>query len=87
MLYWLGELMHWQGRLDDQVRAGERGLALLRGDRESVEAALMERLIAVGRGNTPNTIGLPDPAQDRPDGTILERRLWYAVFEINTACV
>ena len=87
MLYWLGELMHWQGRLDDQVRAGERGLALLRGDRESVEAALMERLIAVGRGNTPNTIGLPDPAQDRPDGTILERRLWYAVFEINTAYV
>jgi tetratricopeptide (TPR) repeat protein len=86
MTYWLGEILHWQGRYDEQVRAGERGLALLGDDTASIEAALLERLIAVGRG-APNAIRLPDPAADEPDGTLLERRLWYAVFEIDTACV
>jgi DNA-binding SARP family transcriptional activator len=86
MTYWLGEMLYWQGRYDEQVRAGERGLALLEGESGAIEAALLKRLIAVARG-APNTIRLPDPSVDRPDGTILERRLWYAVFEINTACV
>jgi DNA-binding SARP family transcriptional activator len=81
MTYWLGEILHWQGRYDEQIRTGERGLALLEGDTGKTEAKLMQKLIAIGRGTAPNTVRLPDPARDRPDGTLLERRLWYAVFE------
>jgi hypothetical protein len=58
---------------------------LLEGDGGETEAKLMRKLIAIGRGTEPNAIRLPDPAVDSPDGTLLERRLWYAVFEVNTA--
>jgi tetratricopeptide (TPR) repeat protein len=43
--FWLGEVLFWQGRLDERVRIGEEGLAHLRNDTESVEAVLMYSLM------------------------------------------
>ncbi|MBN1811108.1 MAG: AAA family ATPase [Anaerolineae bacterium] len=49
LYYWLGEVMWWQGRCDEQVRIGKEGLALL-GDAgaETLEAALMNDAIGTG---------------------------------------
>jgi tetratricopeptide (TPR) repeat protein len=47
--YWLGEVLWWQNRAgDDLIRVGEEGLALLGDHADSVEAALMNGLIAAG---------------------------------------
>jgi len=48
--HYLGETLWWQERLDDCIRTGEEGLALLGDDTDSVEAVLMEDLIGAGRG-------------------------------------
>jgi class 3 adenylate cyclase/DNA-binding SARP family transcriptional activator len=48
---WLGDLLWWQSRFDELIRAGEDGLALLGDDTESVEAVLMRDLIALGYVN------------------------------------
>jgi DNA-binding SARP family transcriptional activator len=45
---WLGEPLYWQGRYDDMIHIGEKGLALLGDDVESVGAALMNQLLAAG---------------------------------------
>ena len=46
--YWLCEALFWLGRYEEQVQVATDGLALLRGDVESVEAALMNQQIALG---------------------------------------
>jgi tetratricopeptide (TPR) repeat protein/regulation of enolase protein 1 (concanavalin A-like superfamily) len=49
--HWLGDVL-WQGaRWDEMIHLGEEGLALLGDDTESVEAALMNQIIAVGYGS------------------------------------
>jgi tetratricopeptide (TPR) repeat protein len=48
LYYWLCEALYWQSRYDDMIRIGEEGLALLGDDVESVEAALMNQMIAGG---------------------------------------
>jgi DNA-binding SARP family transcriptional activator len=54
LYYWLCEALYWQSRYDDMIRTGEEGLALLGDDAasgeavESVEAALMNQMIAGG---------------------------------------
>jgi DNA-binding SARP family transcriptional activator len=48
LYHWLGEVLHYQGRYDDRIRLGEQGLTLVGEDTESVEAALMNQLIAAG---------------------------------------
>jgi DNA-binding SARP family transcriptional activator len=48
LYHWLGEVLTWQGRHDDRIRLGEQGLTLVEEDTESVEAALMNQLIAMG---------------------------------------
>jgi tetratricopeptide (TPR) repeat protein len=45
---WLGEPLYWQGRYDDLIHIGEKGLALLGDDVESLGAALMNQLLAAG---------------------------------------
>ncbi len=48
LYHWLGESLWWQSRNDEQIRVGERGLALLGDDNESVEAVLMNEVMASG---------------------------------------
>jgi tetratricopeptide (TPR) repeat protein/regulation of enolase protein 1 (concanavalin A-like superfamily) len=48
LYFWLGEALYWQNRYDDMIRIGEEGLAHLGDDVESVEAALMNQMIAGG---------------------------------------
>jgi class 3 adenylate cyclase/predicted ATPase len=48
LYYWLGEVLFWQNRYDEQIEAGETGLRLL-DDACSVEAALMNQEIAIAR--------------------------------------
>ncbi|HNB50966.1 MAG TPA: adenylate/guanylate cyclase domain-containing protein [Anaerolineales bacterium] len=48
LFYWLGEVLIWQNRFDEPIHLGEEGLALLGGNNESIEAALMNQLVAVG---------------------------------------
>src|SRR5262249_41906590 len=43
----LAHALYWQSRYDEAVRLGEEGLAMLGGDRHSVEAALMNVVISV----------------------------------------
>lgn len=49
LYYWLGEVLFWLDRSDEQVLACEKGLALLGADTTSAEAALMNQEIAIGR--------------------------------------
>ncbi len=47
--YWLGQVLHWQGRYGEEMWLGESGLAALSGsEAESVEAAMMNEMIASG---------------------------------------
>ncbi len=47
--YWLGQVLHWQGRYGEQMWLGESGLTMLSGRHErSVEAAMMNHMIASG---------------------------------------
>jgi predicted ATPase/class 3 adenylate cyclase len=48
LYHWLGEVLWWQNRPDEQIRIGEKGLALLGENYESAEAALMNQTIAIG---------------------------------------
>ncbi len=48
LYYWLGEVLYWQRRWDEKIRLGKEGLALLGDETESVEAALMNDIIAEG---------------------------------------
>jgi class 3 adenylate cyclase/tetratricopeptide (TPR) repeat protein len=48
LYHWLGESLWWQNRNDEQIRVGENGLALLGDDSESVEAVLMNEVMASG---------------------------------------
>jgi tetratricopeptide (TPR) repeat protein len=48
LFYWLGEVLIWKNRFDEPVRLGEEGLARLGEHNESIEAALMNQLVAVG---------------------------------------
>ncbi|MFQ5796529.1 MAG: AAA family ATPase, partial [Candidatus Bipolaricaulia bacterium] len=50
LYHWLGEVLWWQSRYDEVIRIGEKGLALLGDDTESVEAALMNQTIATVHG-------------------------------------
>jgi DNA-binding SARP family transcriptional activator len=52
--FWLGEALYWQSRYDDMIRIGEEGLALLGDDTESVAAALMNQMVAVGHSEKGN---------------------------------
>jgi tetratricopeptide (TPR) repeat protein len=47
-LHHLGELLWWQFHLEDRVRLGEEGLALLGSDMKCEEALLMQEMIAWG---------------------------------------
>ncbi len=48
LFHWLGEVLFWQNRYEEHIRIGEEGLTLLGDDTESVEAALMNQIIAIG---------------------------------------
>ncbi len=48
LYHWLGESLWWQNRNDEQIRVGEEGLALLGDESESVEAILMNEVMASG---------------------------------------
>lgn len=49
LYYWLGEALHWQRRYGEQVHLGQVGLELLAEEQnESLEAALMNQIIAIG---------------------------------------
>jgi len=48
--WWLGEVLFWQQRFEDMLHLGEEGLALLADDDETLEAALMNQVIAMASG-------------------------------------
>jgi class 3 adenylate cyclase/tetratricopeptide (TPR) repeat protein len=48
LYHWLGEVLWWQDRPDEQIRIGQEGLALLGDDAETTEAALMNQTVAMG---------------------------------------
>jgi DNA-binding SARP family transcriptional activator len=48
LFYWLSEVLWWQGRHEEMIQIGEKGLALLGKETESIEAALM--CAAIGEG-------------------------------------
>ncbi|HLF88698.1 MAG TPA: adenylate/guanylate cyclase domain-containing protein [Anaerolineales bacterium] len=48
LFYWFGEVLFWKNTYEEPIRLGEEGLALLGDNNESVEAALMNQLVAVG---------------------------------------
>jgi tetratricopeptide (TPR) repeat protein/regulation of enolase protein 1 (concanavalin A-like superfamily) len=52
LYHWIGETLWWQGRYDEAIRYGEMGLEILGDDKECLEAALMNSLIAVGNDNS-----------------------------------
>ncbi|MBN2549430.1 MAG: AAA family ATPase [Anaerolineales bacterium] len=57
LYYWLGEALHWQRRYTEQIHLGQVGRSLLSEEEaESLEAALMNQIIAIGylgRGEQP----------------------------------
>jgi predicted ATPase/DNA-binding SARP family transcriptional activator len=58
LYHWLGEVLWWQQRYDEQIRIGEEGLALVGDNTESTGAALMNQTIALGHaylGNAEKT--------------------------------
>jgi tetratricopeptide (TPR) repeat protein len=48
--YWLWEVLHWIGNIDNRDRVEEEALALLGEDKESVEAALVNLMIGMHVG-------------------------------------
>jgi predicted ATPase/class 3 adenylate cyclase/regulation of enolase protein 1 (concanavalin A-like superfamily) len=48
LYHWLGEVVYWEQRIDERIRIGREGLALLGDDLESVEGALMNQTLAMG---------------------------------------
>ncbi|MBI1926342.1 AAA family ATPase [Candidatus Poribacteria bacterium] len=46
LYYWLGDVLAWQERNDEVLRIGEEELTLLENDKESIEAALLNTLMA-----------------------------------------
>lgn len=48
LFYWLGEVLFWKNSYKEPIHLGEEGLALLGSRSESVEAALMNQLVAIG---------------------------------------
>jgi tetratricopeptide (TPR) repeat protein len=48
LYHWLGESLWWQNRNEEQIRVGQEGLALLGDDDESLEAILMNEVMASG---------------------------------------
>lgn len=49
LYYWLGEALHWQRRYTEQIHLGQVGRSLLSDEEaESLEAALMNQIIAIG---------------------------------------
>src|SRR5262249_44812646 len=48
LYFWLGEALGGEGRADEMIGPAEEALALLGEDTESVEAALMNNLVAMG---------------------------------------
>jgi adenylate cyclase len=46
LYYWLGSILWWQNRLEEAIRGGEEGLALLGAGAECLEAVLMRDQIA-----------------------------------------
>jgi tetratricopeptide (TPR) repeat protein len=48
LYHWLGESLWWQNRTDEQIRVGQEGAALLGDDDESLEAVLMNEVMASG---------------------------------------
>lgn len=48
LFYWLGDVLFWQNSFEEPIQLGEEGLALLGDQNESVEAALMNQLVAIG---------------------------------------
>lgn len=48
LYYWLGEVLFWKNSFEEPVHLGEQGLSLLGGHNESIEAALMNQLVAIG---------------------------------------
>ncbi len=57
LYYWLCEVLHWQGRHEEQVRLGEAGLALLGNlaTEPCVEAVLMNQAMAIAYYNLGNS--------------------------------
>ena len=47
LFYWLGEVLWWQNSYEEPLRLGEEGLWILGDQSETLEAALMNQLIAV----------------------------------------
>ena len=51
LFYWLGEVLFWQNTNEEPIHMGEEGLTLLGKQFESIEAALMNQLVAIGCSN------------------------------------
>jgi DNA-binding SARP family transcriptional activator/tetratricopeptide (TPR) repeat protein/regulation of enolase protein 1 (concanavalin A-like superfamily) len=58
--YWLADSLWWQNRYDETIQTVEEGLALLGGDTESTEAAMLTAPLAASYGRK----GRPDKADE-----------------------
>ena len=47
LYHWLAEVLWWRNRYDEMIRLGEEGSTLLGEDTNSIEAALMNDIVAV----------------------------------------
>lgn len=47
LYYWLGEVLYWQNDMEERIRLGEEGLALVGATAQSVEAALMNTILGL----------------------------------------
>lgn len=49
LYHWLSEVLFWQERYEERFELGEEGLALIDPTEETVEAALVNQMVAIGR--------------------------------------
>ncbi|MGI8916515.1 MAG: ATP-binding protein, partial [Chloroflexota bacterium] len=55
LYHWLGEVLFWQGQMsEERIALGEAGLALVGADAQSVEAAIMNAMLAFSYQNQGN---------------------------------